>query len=538
MKQLKLVPALCGCLIAAATVAQTPATPWFGLPAPGPVTGLPVDFSRLDLPRIPAPSARVAADLTSEKLMGYLRDYVKFSYASRDAGDRLWGRMAGSPQTAAAVAYVAQALRSAGLTVSEQSVPFTRYNHPLDWSVHLLGDPTSGPASSPVELASAFPMPVAGATPTPADQGEIDASGTKSVSGPLVFAGDGSATSLSMVNATGKIAVVVIEPAPTAFYSETVRQASQLLAKAGAVGLLAIYNMPGNMQLMLGGCPAKLLCFTLGGEDGSFLRSVIERAAAAGTLERLRVELRITRQAATQLQARVLMATIPGREKGENIVVSAHSDAYFEGANDNASGVAALIALARHYAHGRKPRHDLVFFLSPGHHSATNGTAALMNFDPELPKRNLVLLNLEHIGQAGVYRSYMKSTTDRYGRRSAAYVPTNWDSQGREVTLSPDSAALRSAWNDAAARNAFTTPAVINGPAIAEPAPFVAAGGTGVQNVETSVWFHTTGDTVAAIAPEAMQRAALFYRDFIDNVDKLSRSQIRPIEVGPATTGR
>jgi Peptidase family M28 len=402
-------------------------------------------------------------------------------------------------------------------------VPFTRFNHPVDWTVRVLADPAFGLGTATTELASAFPMAIAGTAAGPADQGELDASGTHSVTGQLV-------------DLKGKIAVIVIEAAPAAFYSDAVRQATQLLANAGAVGLLAIYNLPGNMQLMLGACPGTLVCFTLGGEDGSFIRALLERAAAGGTMNTLKAELRVTRQPATALQARVLMVKIPGREPGENIVVSAHSDAYFEGANDNASGVAALIALAKHYAHGPKPRHDLVFFLSPGHHSTTNGTAALMSFDADLPQHNLVLLNLEHIGQAGVYRSYMKSTTDRYGRRSATYVPTNWDSPGREVTLSPDSVAIRAAWNLAAQRNAFTTPALINGPAIAEPAPFVAAGGTGIQNVETGPWFHTTGDTVAAISPEGMQRAALFYRDFIDNVDRLTRQKVRAITDGSATS--
>jgi Peptidase family M28/PA domain len=506
---------------------QMPSGAWFGLPAPGPATEQVVDFHNFDLPRIPAPDASSAPELEGGKLIQYVNDFVAFSYASRAAGERLWGRLAGTTFTDESVAYVAKQLRDAGLPVTEQALPFMRYNHPVEWRVRLLGAPEFGPGSQPIDLASAMPMPIMAGGTSPNDEGRVDASGTRTVTAPLVFAGGGSATSLATIDVKGKIALFLFEPVPAAFYSDAMREATQGLIQAGAVGVIGIYDMPGNMQLMLGASPSDAPCFTIGGEDGSFLRAVIERTAAAKVLDKLTMELTITRAHPEKLEAEVLVAKIAGRVPGENIVISTHSDSYFAGANDNASGVAGLIGLAKQYARGPQPQHDLYFFLSPGHHHNTGGTAGLLTYNPSLPQENIVMLNIEHVGQVGTYRIYSQMTTDKYGRRSSRYVPTNWDSQGREVTMGPNSAAIKKVWNDAALRNQYTAPAIISIWPIAEIGPFVAAGGAGIQDVETSPWFHTSGDTVETVSAETMQRVMLFYKDFIDNMDKLSREQVR-----------
>lgn len=104
------------------------------------------------------------------------------------------------------------------------------------------------------------------------------------------------------------------------------------------------------MQLYFGNC-RDAPCFNLGGEDGDFLNHLIARASAAGLADQLRVTLSL-KQALQHGPGQTLVAHVRGRSSAENLIVSAHSDAWFTGANDNASGVAALIALARHYARG------------------------------------------------------------------------------------------------------------------------------------------------------------------------------------------
>jgi hypothetical protein len=85
---------------------------------------------------------------------------------------------------------------------------------------------------------------------------------------------------------------------------------------------------------------------------------------------------------------------------------------------------------------------------------------------------------------------------------------------------------MKKAWADAAVKFQYTGPAPFTRPAVAEPTGLVAAGAAAIQDVETSPWFHTSGDSPEAIAPEAMQRVVLFYRDFLDRMDLLTRADV------------
>jgi hypothetical protein len=228
-----------------------------------------------------------------------------------------------------------------------------------------------------------------------------------------------------------------------------------------------------------------------------------------------------------------------GRVKGssksmENLVVNAHSDGWFAAASDNAVGVAGLLALARHYAlPANKPRHDIYFVLGAGHHSPTKDTLPLVKYNPEIPKQNVVMVNLEHFTSIGVVKSAFgilkpEVPRDRYGNVVFPFVSTNWDTQLREVTMKPDSTALTAIWEKAAQKSLLSGPAQILGPAASESTPFTRAGGTAINNVEANLWYHTSGDTPDTIAPEGLQRSLLFFRDFINAADKLNRADIQP----------
>jgi hypothetical protein len=121
----------------------------------------------------------------------------------------------------------------------------------------------------------------------------------------------------------------------------------------------------------------------------------------------------------------------------------------------------------------------------------------------------------------------MGPSTSRYGNAVFLYEPVNWDSPGREIMGAPLTATVKSALASAAQRAQFTAPSRIAVGAIAELAPLVAAGATGVQDVEVNVWYHTSADTVATVAAETLQRVAVFYRDLLDHMDGLSRAAVR-----------
>ena len=167
---------------------------------------------------------------------------------------------------------------------------------------------------------------------------------------------------------------------------------------------------------------------------------------------------------------------------------------------------------------------------APGTIPPTGSSQPLVDNYPDLPRTNIIYLNLEHPAQTGVYRSYFGrfgGKADKYGNVTDPYVPTNWDSQGREVSLLPDSPVVRRAWTEAAMKTFLTGPARFTASDVSEPHPFAKAGGSVIQDVETNLWYHTSGDTADTISPEALQRAATFSRDFIDRMDRSSRAEVR-----------
>ena len=94
------------------------------------------------------------------RVHGDLEEVVKFSYASRDAGERSWGRLAGTRWAEQTVNYVAGEFRAAGLVdIVKLEVPFQGVDQTVSaWQVSLLGLPEFGAGSTDLELKSAFPM--------------------------------------------------------------------------------------------------------------------------------------------------------------------------------------------------------------------------------------------------------------------------------------------------------------------------------------------------------------------------------------------
>jgi hypothetical protein len=217
--------------------------------------------------------------------------------------------------------------------------------------------------------------------------------------------------------------------------------------------------------------------------------------------------------------------SVPRTQPTSPCAVSAHSDAFYTGANDNATGVAALIGLARHYAR-HQPVRDLCFYLSPGHHHATGGMVSLSAVFPRLPAGVTLAVNVEHIAQAGVYRSYVSRHDDGYGRLVPDWVPTGWDSPGREITVTHKLPLLVDIIRAAAVEHQYTAAALVSEVAMGEPVQLAARGVIGVQGVETSPWFHTSGDEPSTVSPHGLQRAALFYRGIIERAALLSRDEL------------
>jgi hypothetical protein len=180
-------------------------------------------------------------------------------------------------------------------------------------------------------------------------------------------------------------------------------------ARAGAAALL-VTSLPGGSFYQAGdalgafdtyGLPDALPLLTLRKEDAAAL---IERAGNGGV--RVRATLDVEQDAdATGWN---VVGTLPGRRPDRPIVVAGHHDAWFYGALDDATGVAASLAIARAMREcGYVPERPIVF----GTHTAEEYGMAAAPFDycvgagwqidrthPEWQDGAALYLNLEGTG--------------------------------------------------------------------------------------------------------------------------------------------
>lgn len=175
---------------------------------------------------------------------------------------------------------------------------------------------------------------------------------------PLIDVGTGERRRLDRLEVAGAIALLdwhslSVAPADVALE----------LGLRGAIGLVVasfkggpIYQTPGAVgsfdSYWHPGAPPIL---TVSKEDASVLRSELRGGAVNG---RLTIDITLTPNTA----GTNAVGWLPGSESGAPIVIGAHHDGWFSASFDNATGVAALIALASGLASlGYQPRHTLCF---------------------------------------------------------------------------------------------------------------------------------------------------------------------------------
>jgi hypothetical protein len=413
-------------LAASGVGAQPPAAPpqskvssWFGVPTPGPVSDWtkPTFAANSDAYGMPATTwAKPApAPLQATKLMADVRTIVGFARERRDAGDLLYGRISGMPGEPKTVQWAIGRMKAAGIAdahTEEFKIDRPLYV-PTKWEVRIKGDDSFGAGTRDVVLQSSMALPTSKTLSAP-------------ITGQLVFIGRGSPAELANVDLRGKIAVVNVVPDGSLFASREKGVAREAVAR-GAVGVINAIESPGNLLFYDSryGC-GDAPCYAAGGDDGAFLESVIGRAAAAGKSAQLKAQLSVTAETRNNLTALNGVATIPGKSK-EIVIVNAHADSWFEGADDNADGLSVLVGLAEYYARRPKPDRTLVFMVSGGHHTG-NGPAAFIAAHPEIMKEAVLVMNLEHLAQIDVSQG-PRLDPGASGYRSGVWVASTAETQ-------------------------------------------------------------------------------------------------------------
>ena len=496
-----------------------PAGPWFGLTLPG---GAPAPAVRVGA-RQPRPVSRAAGEallpeFDGARVQADVATIVRFARDSRERREvgsgQMWGRIAGFPSSDRAVAWAADQFRQAGIKdVRLQPIAQDARASlwlPLTWRVTLLADPAFGAGSADVVLESALPV-----GPSVVPGGTMTA--------PLVYVGAASPAVLRHIDVKGKIAVQLVVPQGHMLFERgAVDRRAEELVKRGAVGVFNLVRLPGN-ELSRDFSDCGNPCVNIGGRDGWFLEALLDRASAAGVAREVRARVDLTTETFRGLKATNAVAVIPGRSP-ETIVLNAHADGWFDGAGDNADGLAVLVALARHFGSAATPpARTLVFVASAGHHTpGINGPRSFVGANPDLANQAVMLVNIEHVAQ----RNFSPART------------TSADGYREAVADSGEAPIAVGVTNNAAYLQALIdrAPADFGVNLVSERSTFQSGetgGWTDLTAAKVSVMqapplYHTTGEVLDVISAPGLERMARFLAHLVTAAAGATRAELNP----------
>ncbi|MBQ15096.1 MAG: hypothetical protein CMQ17_11960 [Gammaproteobacteria bacterium] len=505
-------------------LAQAGNDAWFGVPTPA---------QRQNIGSPPSQYVPVAAadlslrtggeELPAEMLGGnniarYMQDIIAISQQSKAAGDALWGRIGGTEWELMTAQYMAEKFRLFGLAdVRIDRMPRNPQWWPTAWEVTLLADESYGSGSRDIPLLTAFPGVPSPSTP----ESGIDAE--------LIYVGAGTPADLLGRDVTGKIAVyhAIFE---SGAYSYTGRGLADQLIKAGALAAIAVHDIEANIQFFnrFVGSEAGP-GFTISGDDGVFLEQIIVHTAET---KPLRARIKLISGPRDGLITQNTYGMIPG-QSDETVILTAHTDAYFDGAYDNASGLATLLALAKYYSRpgAPTPQRNLLFVGSGGHHAGrpgtpyTNtglqsvGTAYMVENYPQLMDDTVLVLNVEHTALTAVVTGLggiINTTTET----------------ARHLAVSNRSPFLLENFLAAIDRYGVIVPTMTNHFPGGDASNFLRAEIPVVNLISAGFWYHSSGDILENIPVQGLERTARMFAYFLDRVDSASR-----VEIGTGAPG-
>lgn len=266
-------------------------------------------------------------------------------------------RVAGSPAQAQTHQYLMARFQELGYQVELQPFTITAYQD-RGSSVALAGPLAQGISANTLQY-----------------------SGAGAVEAPLVEAGLGKPDDFAVEDARGKVAVVT--RGDTRFADKV-----QAATDAGAAAVIIVNNQPGNFNGSLISM-SSIPVVSVSQADGSTLRQAAHSGATA------RVEVNASNEQST---GQNVVATRPGG--AQTLVIGGHIDsvAAGPGANDNASGTAVVLELARVMA-ARATPYTLKFIGFDAEEIGLVGSNYYVSQLSEAEKRSIAaMINLDMVG--------------------------------------------------------------------------------------------------------------------------------------------
>ena len=438
--------------------------------------------------------------IDGRRLHAVVEDLAAIARRYRDAGHpQYWGRIIGTSADEESAAYLVRRFQQIGLTdVRRQPFDLPPQWMPRSWQI------TAMVADRTMKLAAAQP---AYATPAiPANGLEVD----------VAWLGTGTEADYLDRNVTGK-AVVITRGAQTNL---------RLAEARGAVALLIVNALPGDVRNQLYPLATKVPTFTIGMNDGIAIRDLITSAGA----ERTRIRIRLDAGFVPGLKTATVWGVLPGATD-ETIYVLAHRDGWFEGASDNASGVATMVGLAEYFAKFPRAqrRRTMVFLGSAGHHNSTETTGHatahsnvsgtwLVDNRATLFAKTALFINAEH---TSTLSTFVQLGTNRV-RRINTYSGMQWyaGGTGRRKLQDIVTQAFRDFGVSTYAEPESATP---NGEAdgLWPHVPIV-------QLSDYNLFFHTDEDKASYVPWTGLEPSTRAYAKIIDRVNELDLADVRP----------
>ena len=467
---------------------------------------------------LPTGANKAYDSIDGRRMKGYVDEMAAISRRYRDAGNQYWGRLVGTSSIDETQQWVANKFRQAGLDVQLKEYPLNPQVFPRAWDLTVTG------AGKTLKLTSVSPL-ISFAQYIPSDEGDLDLD--------TAWVGLGMASDFLGKDVRGKAVFIYSTATPSSLIqSAQWLGAAERAQKAGARAMIVVLAIPGNLKVVshLQGARLstdegmKLPIFTLGLDDGESVESLY--AAAAGQGVRTRVRWKVERVAG--LKAVNVVGVLPG-QTDENIVMISHTDAFFEGATDNAAGTAALIGTAEYFAKipRAQRRRTMYFIATPDHHGGDLGGRWIHDNMQSVLARTAVSLNAEHV-------TAMEPVWDR-----------PWGSPARPELIPTNQ--LGSSWwgvNGSArlaeiVRDGFATFGVPT-----QVAPGGSAGELRAIQFDSpsfylhnkGVYYHADNDVPAVVPATGLRTAVQAFAKIFDDVNKVDLKDLQPPPVATTTS--
>src|SRR5579871_2853134 len=328
-----------------------------------------------------APADERYAAIDGARLKTYVAELTAITRRYRDNGHpQFWGRIIGTSADTENAEWLMAKLRALGLDdVHEQTFDLPPQWMPRSWRVTLTANGQT--------LAIDTAQPTYQAVGTPPEGLDLEA----------VWVGMASDADLKLARDVKGKAVFFYSTDTASRHAPIADNAIRRLGERGAAAIFVVQGIPGNERTQFYPVNSQVPTFSTGLKDGLAARDLIADATVAGSAPHAKIALTIDH--ASGLKSGTVWATLRGATD-EQVIVVAHRDGWFEGANDNAAGVATLLGIAEYFTKVPKAdrRRTIVFLGTTGHHNSTAESGAWLASHPEVFEKTALLLNCEHTG--------------------------------------------------------------------------------------------------------------------------------------------